>query len=68
MTPADLAHYGRALTGAPDRWRRPLARLLDVSEGFVRLMEQGNRPVPERIEARIRELAKERAKALVDLS
>lgn len=67
MTPADLAAAGRALTGS-DRWRRPLARLLGVSEGFIRLMESGERPVPERIAKRIGELAAERRAELSALA
>lgn len=72
MTPADLARYGRLLTGSPDRWRSPLARMLDVSEGFVRLMERGKddggRPVPERIARRLEELAAERREELAKLA
>lgn len=72
MTPADLARYGHLLTGSVDRWRRPLARLLGVSEGFVRLMERGpdngGRPVPERIERKLRELAEERRRDLEEVA
>jgi hypothetical protein len=64
MTPADLAAAGRTLTGSADRWRRPLARQLGVSEGFVRLMESGARPVPERIERQIAELVRSRRREL----
>lgn len=71
MNPTDLAAIGRALTGS-DRWRRPLSRMLGVSEGFVRAMERGKerggRPVPERIARRLEELAAERREELTRIS
>lgn len=72
MTPADLARYGQLLTGSATRWRRPLAELLGVSESFIRQMmlpaaDDRWRPVPERIAARLRELASERRQELESL-
>lgn len=69
MTPADLARHGHLLTGSATRWRRPLAELLGVSESFLRQMmlpdgDSRRRPVPERIAARLRELAEDRRRAL----
>ena len=65
MTPDTLRAVGEALYGL--RWQTPLAHDVGVNDRTMRRWLAGTNPMPERLQANLRAIVKNRIKALSHL-
>ena len=66
ISPDELAHIGRALFG--DQWPTPLAAALDRSDGFVRQLATGERPIDAELARELARICEERHEKLVRIA